>query len=311
MCENEFGTMKYKVAQIIPYFGRWPEWMELYLYSCGKNPMVDFIFYTDCPLPKRTYPNTLFQTCTREEYYRMVSDRLQVDFRPQEAYKLTDLKPFLGKVHEEELRDYEFWGFGDLDLVYGDLGMLVNESNLTRYDVLTTHAYRVAGHFTLLRNTAYYRNLCFRIRDWKQRLTDEKHYALDEMDFSNLQNPYQRNIGRLYRYILRFLGFSSDTVFDLLNRLLLPHKWIREMHTTPNPAPRRGIKPCWQYDVKRGVVTSDTGMELPYLHFFCFKKNRWTVDDTWCWRDGYYQLDDAIERYRTILIDCQSISGTK
>lgn len=39
-----------KAAIIIPYFGKFPEWFNLYLYSCKKNPEVDFIFYTDCSL---------------------------------------------------------------------------------------------------------------------------------------------------------------------------------------------------------------------------------------------------------------------
>ena len=36
--------MQAKIAMIVPYFGKWPEWMDLYLYSCSKNPQVDFLF---------------------------------------------------------------------------------------------------------------------------------------------------------------------------------------------------------------------------------------------------------------------------
>lgn len=65
--------MKYKVAQIIPYFGKWPEWIELYFYSCSRNPNIDFIFYTDCPLPKQQYPNTIFHQCSYQRYSQIVS----------------------------------------------------------------------------------------------------------------------------------------------------------------------------------------------------------------------------------------------
>lgn len=71
---------------------------------------------------------------------------------------------FLGAVHEPELKEYDFWGFGDLDVVHGNLGMLVNDKMLTQYDFITTHAFRVAGHFTLCRNNEYYRTLCFKIK---------------------------------------------------------------------------------------------------------------------------------------------------
>lgn len=35
---------------------------------------------------------------------------------------------------------------GDLDLVYGNLGMVINDKNMARYDVITTHNYHIAGH---------------------------------------------------------------------------------------------------------------------------------------------------------------------
>lgn len=53
--------MQAKIAMIVPYFGKWPEWMDLYLYSCSKNPQVDFLFFTDCLMPATVYPNTLLQ----------------------------------------------------------------------------------------------------------------------------------------------------------------------------------------------------------------------------------------------------------
>lgn len=53
--------MQAKIAMIVPYFGKWPEWMDLYLYSCSKNPQVDFLFFTDCLVPATVYPNTLLQ----------------------------------------------------------------------------------------------------------------------------------------------------------------------------------------------------------------------------------------------------------
>lgn len=39
-----------QIAFIIPYFGKWPEWMDLYLYSCSRQKNIDFIFYTNVVL---------------------------------------------------------------------------------------------------------------------------------------------------------------------------------------------------------------------------------------------------------------------
>ena len=86
--------------------------------------MVDFIFYTNCPLPKHRYANTIFYQCTFEEYKKLVEVRLSLDYSIEKSYKLCDLKPFLGAVHEPELKEYDFWGFGDLDVVHGNLSLI-------------------------------------------------------------------------------------------------------------------------------------------------------------------------------------------
>lgn len=206
--------MKYKIAQIIPYFGKWPEWIELYMYSCGRNRMIDFIFYTDCPLPKHQYVNTIFRQCSFDDYKRLVSGRLGIDYRIASAYKLTDLKPFLGVVHEKELKDYDFWGFGDIDLVYGDLSMVVNEKTLTKYDLLTTHSYHIAGHFTLCRNNDYYRNLCFKLKDWQRGLVEDLHHGYDEAEWSDLVFPNLRWIKALYNKVIRRLPGGGKSIYN-------------------------------------------------------------------------------------------------
>ena len=58
--------LRYKIAIIIPYFGKFPKWIDLFLYSCSRNAKlsegieVDWLIFTDCVLPERIYPNTHF-----------------------------------------------------------------------------------------------------------------------------------------------------------------------------------------------------------------------------------------------------------
>ena len=204
--------MTHRVALIIPYFGKWPEWIELFFYSCGRNPFVDFIFYTDCPSPKHLYKNTIINSCSFENYKKLVSERLGIDYNIKSPYKLTDLKPFMGAVHSQELKEYDFWGFGDLDLVFGDLGIVVNEDNLKKYDLITTHSYHIAGHFTLCRNNEYYRNKCFNIKDWQNRLVDDKHYAFDEGEWSDMIYPTLRYVRFIYKKLFKALGTETQAV---------------------------------------------------------------------------------------------------
>ncbi len=295
-----------KVAQIIPYFGKWPEWIDLYFYSCHKNPMVDFIIYTDCPIHSlwKDYKNVKFIPISFAHYCQLVSARLGIDYSISNAYKLTDLKPFLGKVHEEELKGYDFWGFGDLDLVYGDLSMLVNDDILKRYELITTHNYHIAGHFTLCKNNEYYRTLCLKIKDWETRLISDTHYGFDEAEWSNLIYPQLGRVRRLYDFLKPF-GIKFNLYMEWANRLVSPHKLFSEFFTTP--APKAGQ--IWIYSLEGGgTIISPIGKELPYLHFLFFKKTPWLQTDTY-WREGYYTLNHPIEQYKEIAFDVDSIKG--
>lgn len=294
------------VALIIPYFGKWPEWIELYFYSCGQNPMIDFIYYTNCPLPKHTYNNTIFHYCTYEDYCNMVSERLNIDFQCPKPYKLTDLKPFIGAIHEEELSQYDFWGMGDLDLVYGDLSKIVNDYTLSKYELLTTHCYHIAGHFTLCKNNDYYRNLCFRIPNWKQKLLQEKHYGLDEGEWSGLVYPHLRYVRSFYEHILKKIGIGIFSYLEWINPKVNTKQLFTEYYTSP--APQKGE--IWQYNLKEGKVINPKGRELPYIHFLFFKKTPWYETDQY-WREGFYKLVDKIDNYSQINIDIDGISSIK
>lgn len=295
--------MNNKVAQIIPYFGKWPEWAELYFYSCGRNPMVDFIFYTNCPLPKHRYKNTIFHQCSYEEYCELISKRLNIDFRCSKPYKLTDLKPFIGAIHEEELKGYEFWGMGDLDLVYGNLGMLVNDDNLSYYDVLTTHNYHIAAHCCFCRNNDYYRNLCFKIVDWKRKITNEKPISLDEGEWSDLVCPHIRTIRRIHKYLCRPFGIHYFKVLDFLNPVFHKKVLLHEYWTSPQP--KDGEQ--WIYDIMSNRIADFKKRSLPYLHFLFFKKTPWLKTDN-CWHEGFWKLQEPIESYKYINIDINGIS---
>lgn len=297
-----------KIVQIIPYFGSWPEWMDLYLYSCSRNPMVDFLFFTDCGtelLPE--YGNVIFHSIPRIDYYNLVSKRLDIDFNPPSPYKLTDLKPFLGKVHELEIKNYEWWGFGDIDLLYGNLGLILNERNLKKYSVITTHNYHAAGHCTFMRNTAKYRDLCFRIKDWARKLTDTKHYGLDEGEWSGLAFPEITMSRLLWQHIFRhmhLMGFFS--FMDFSNRILSSRRFSREFYTSPEPT----VNQEWKYDIESGKVLSPTLRELPYIHFLFFKKTPWLKTDNY-WRKGYYKLNRTkpISSYSSISISTEGINS--
>ena len=177
------------IAIIIPYFGRWPEWIELYFYSCNQNRSIDWFFFTDCDIPKTSFKNLHFESISFEAYCKNVSIILGINFKPKSPYKLCGLKPFYGHIHKEILSNYDFWGFGDLDTVWGDIKSFYTPEMLTKYDVFSTHADRISGHFTIIRNTPAYTELGFKITNWQAKLESQNAIPLDEQDYSWLLYP--------------------------------------------------------------------------------------------------------------------------
>jgi hypothetical protein len=287
------------IAIIIPYFGVWPVWIDLYLYSCEQNSDLDWYFITDCE-PKLQKKNVFFNYLSFENYCKQVSEKLKIDFKPSSAYKLCDLKPFYSYIHKNIVDNYEFWGYSDIDVIWGDIKSFYTDQLLDKYDVFSTHADRLSGHLSIIRNTDRYINLCFKIENWKIILEDNKNHAIDEIDFSRLLYPESKYIIKFYLKILRKLFNWRDAwvlyynFMPLINGVLFTRTrklYFKEQHTTPILSDD-GLTclhdaDTWYY--KNGKLTNNkTDKEYIYFHFMIYKKNSFRNE---CyWKDNFYTI---------------------
>lgn len=243
--------------------------MPLFLRSCAENPDIDWLFFSDCGVPEGLPDNVRIESISYAGYCALVSQRLQIDFHPQSPYKLCDIKQALGFIHADRLDGYDFWAFGDIDLIYGRLRHYFNAERLARYELLSTHARRVSGHLCLLRNNARMREAFMLIPNWRERFADQQHHALDEGAFS--------------RIFLRRKNFPKP-LFELVGKF---NPWRRrseftEAYSTPNAGvawvggdyefPRE-----WYWRGGRLSNDLDGDREFPYLHFFGWKRDAWAA----------------------------------
>jgi hypothetical protein len=91
----------------------------------GKLPQesrhIDWLFFSDCGVPEHLPENVRIESLSYGDCLAFVSLRLGIAFSPQNPYKLCDIKPALGHIHEDCLRGWDFWAFGDIDVIYGRL----------------------------------------------------------------------------------------------------------------------------------------------------------------------------------------------
>lgn len=258
---------KPSIVLLIPYFGKWPAWFEYFLLSCDFNKSIQWLIFTDCPIPKKSPENVKFKKISFTDYKSKVSEKLGIGFYPENPYKLCDLKPVLGFIHEEDIEGYDFWGFSDIDLVYGDLRKYYTEERLSKFDLYSTHARRVSGHFCLIRNTKKMREAFKLIKNWQVRLADNTHHALDEGAFSRIFIRHKN----FPKWMFEF--FSNFNVWRRRSEFV-------EAYTTPNA----GVK--WvdnSYDFptewywNKGNLTNNLtkDQEFPYFHFLGWKNDCW------------------------------------
>lgn len=169
-----------KVCVVIPYFGRWPQLLPLFLESCRRNPKLDVLIVTDNDPPEGAPDNVRFITTGFGKIRDRFSRSLGFGVALPNPYKLCDFKPAYGFLFQEELRGYDFWGHGDLDLVYSDLSEILDPDFLTRYDVISFREEWIWGPFTLYRNVPEINELFRNSPDHEMVLRSNRHLAFDE-----------------------------------------------------------------------------------------------------------------------------------
>lgn len=264
--------MAKKIIIIMPYFGKWPFWIELFLESCRRNSTVDWVFFSDCGKLESFPDNVEYHNISFDEYKRVVSDSLQIEFNPDSSYKICDIRPAFGYIHLSVIEGYDFWGFGDLDLIYGDLRAVYNEELLENNDLVSNHATRVSGHLCLIKNNEKMRNLFKKIPQWKDKFSDKKHQAVDEKAFSKIFVKH-KNLPAWLRKPLTNMLYPLSRRTSFVERFTTPDgciAWKDGSYRFPE---------AWFWSLEGLSNSFEEEAKVPYFHFAVWKKSTWSSNE--------------------------------
>jgi len=170
---------KSSIILVIPYFGKWPIWFDAWLKSVAYNPTINWLCVTDCKLPN-VYPDNLkFVTTSLGDLNSHVNNVVETDV-PLNPRKFCDLKPAYGDIFIEYIKDYYFWGFCDMDVIFGNIRKFMTEDILANYDIISSRKSAISGHFNLFKNTQEYRTLFKKISNYKYLFEQPKFMWFDE-----------------------------------------------------------------------------------------------------------------------------------
>ena len=173
------------IILIIPYFGKWPIWFDAFLTSVAFNSTIHWLCTTDCEIPTNYPQNIKFLPTTLKSLNADINTVLDVKV-PISPKKFCDLKPAYGHLFQDEIKTYDFWGFCDMDIIWGDVRAYMTPQLLQTYDIISSLEDMISGHFTLFKNTEkslkYYRHT----DDFKTIFSSEKHLRFDEVRFTEI-----------------------------------------------------------------------------------------------------------------------------
>lgn len=179
----------HSIAIISPYFtlgtGSWPNYADWFLASCEANKSVDFYIVTDDHSISRweNSQNINIIYMTFEECIELVKEKLDgaVLTKP---YKLCDYRPAYGVIFEKWIKDYEYWGSCDCDLMLGDIRHFFTDEILEQYDKfmifgqlqLSKNNYEVNHYYELPRSS----DSKYKAKSWDIVKNTPNHCGYDE-----------------------------------------------------------------------------------------------------------------------------------
>ncbi len=138
---------------VVPYFGQLRSDFRAWLHTCRLNPTVDWLIVSDdAKLTGGDYDylmpdNVRYQASSFEALRNRIQSLYDFKIALDAPYKLCDYKVAYGHIFSDEFSGYDFWGYCDMDLIWGDIREHLTEELLGAYDRVGFQ-----GHCTVYRN---------------------------------------------------------------------------------------------------------------------------------------------------------------
>jgi len=190
-----------RIAIIVCFIGKPHSYFGLFLKSVAANPSIDFILLGHLDGLERFELPSNFKVVERslKELEKELGEKLhEPTLRISKPYKTGDFRPMFGEAYENDLlKDYDEWGYCDLDIIVGDLRGFLPEAKLEAYDKIYP-----LSHVSLYKNTPEI-NRRWRLPDsrydYHEVISSPEVYAFEE--WRGIYNIYMRRQFPFFRTV--------------------------------------------------------------------------------------------------------------
>ena len=152
-------------------FGSPLGWTQEFINTVPDMDGWDFILFTPNQYQSKDHFKVIPMTV--EDFNVLVEAKLGINPKMYitpgglPSFHITDFHIMVGKIFEDYLKEYDFWGIIGNDCVVGRLDHFVTDSLLDDYDIWNDDIGQFNAHFSLWRNTEVVNTLFMSIPDWQ------------------------------------------------------------------------------------------------------------------------------------------------
>ena len=225
-----------KIKLLSSWFGSWPTWIDKYREQMARFECVDWELY-----PAVEGSDTRLQL---REYNALMTERLGTLVN-KTLQSICDVRPFWGHAFAEKYEGYDFWGWCDMDMRFGDLDKFLPVLLDGNTEVLSFKDRYLSGCFAVFKNTKHTTQLYRLDPTWRDVLATPNYRCWDES------------------------GYRSD---ECMWKLILKHDLV--VNRVPGLYTYSSATDKQRSHLVDGktLIDPDTGKELVFHHF---------MDDVW------------------------------
>jgi hypothetical protein len=175
-------------------------------------------------------------------------------------YKLCDFRPAYGLIFSDFIKKYDFWGFGDIDIIYGNIRDFINAGLLSSYDYIGVRSDWVTGFFSLFRNTETMNTLFTKSKDYVKVFSEPDYHRFDECPLNVYDSLYHGISIYNFRWDIESITYVVKKCNDN-KEVKACFEFLNTMEATPG-------KMVWN----NGTLIYDNRVEVLFYHLIDFKK---------------------------------------
>lgn len=205
-----------KIGIVILYFGRFPKYFPYFLASCTYNRQINWLLFTDQEKPVGCCENIFYNYLNITNFNQLSSEKLEFSINITNPYKLCDLRPAYGKIFEDFLAEYEFWGYCDADLIFGNILKFITNEMLESYEIFSGYSGFLSGPFCLYKNNGLMKNFFQNCPNYRKVMQNKRHLAFDEnIGRKEIEGFSLKKIATFLKYVLIKMPFPKQYFYSI------------------------------------------------------------------------------------------------